>query len=129
VSASIVTAPLNNQNTFFLHRIEGGVPGGGTDKKRRAGFETIVKRKPEPPKRTEPPKVWTPPASKRPALTLPRRPAPELVEAKELPADILGMQHQIYTAEDISDVQRFLNDYDQDQQDADDIADILAILD
>ena len=36
-----------------------------------------------------------------------------------------GMQ----IAEDISDVERFLSDYDQDQQDADDIADILALLD
>lgn len=104
--------------------------GGGSSrrKKGRTGFEPVIKR-PRPIEKPEPRKVWTPPIPDRVPAIEPHRPLPELVDRKELPADLLGMQHQIYTAEDISDVERFLSDYDQDQQDADDIADILALLD
>jgi hypothetical protein len=100
----------------------------GRRKKGRTGFEPVIKR-PRPIEKPEPPKVWTPAIPDRVPAIAPRRPLPELVDAKELPADLLGLQEQIYTAEDISDVERFLSEYDQDQQDADDIADILAILD
>jgi hypothetical protein len=118
------------QLTLFGRDIDLKQIGGssGRRKKGRTGFEPVIKRPPQIEK-PEPRKVWTPPIPDRaPAIVL-RRPLPELVDAKELPADLLGIQDQIFTAEDISDVERFLSDYDNDQQDADDIADILAILD
>ena len=99
----------------------------GRRKKGRTGFEPVIKR-PRPIEKPEPPKVWTPPIPDRAPAIEPRRLAPELAP-KPLPAELHDLQSQIHAAEDLSDIERFLNDYDQDQQDADDIADILAILD
>lgn len=125
ISLRIEPPLLVNVNQFFASEVSGGSKGG-TSKGRR-GFEP-VKKHPRPIEKPEPPKVWTPPQPK-PRRPLLRMPEPKLTEPGPLPAELLGMQHEIYSAEDISDVERFLSEYDQDKQDADDIADILAILD
>lgn len=107
----------------------GGTSGDGDRRKRKTGFEPI-KKHPAPPEKPEPTKVWTPPKEfiRSPSI-VPQRPGPDLVERELLPLDVLGIQQQIFAAEDISDVNRFLAGLEQDEQDAADIADVLAILD
>ncbi len=116
--------------TLIPHWVDLREIGGssGRRKKGRTGFEPVLKL-PRRIEKPESPKVWTPPIPDLAPAVIARRPLPEMVDRKELPADLLGIQDQIFSAEDISDVERFLSDYDADQQDADDIADILAILD
>ena len=78
-----------------------------------------------PPKPEPEPEAWTPPRKPSPPLA-PPRPIVDPVEAKILPTELLSVQRQIFDAEDISEVLRML---DLDEQDAADIADVLAILD
>lgn len=101
---------------------------GGARKKIRGGFEPIDKRPPEPVAFSAP-KIPLPPFRDAPALAPIDEPPPELVDRNLIPSDMLGLRDQIYTAQDISDIEKFLADHDQDQQDIDDIADVLALLD
>lgn len=102
--------------------------GGGSSRKKkpRTGFEPIAKVHVE---RTSKPKkkpLLPPPdlIGRIPSIIPTDEPLPDFAHEAE-PADLLGLQDQIYTAQDASDVEAFLRSYDQDQQDAADIADIL----
>lgn len=108
--------------------------GGGDDRhlrdqrtKKRTGFEPVRKVTPQKLVHVAPP-VPLPPFQSVPP--------PEVVESspldlidRDLIPDVLALQDQIQTAQDIADIQLFLRGLDQDEQDMADIADLLAILD
>jgi hypothetical protein len=100
---------------------------GERKKGRRYGFEPVKKTWERPLPETKP-KVWTPP---RPVELPPRqqRPAPELVDKSLVPSELLAIQQQMFDAEDISALNRYLDGLEQDEQDAADIAELLELLD
>lgn len=106
------------------------ISGGGVSRKKpKTGFEPVVKLPPQQTKPTKP-KVWTPPQEyvRSPAIAPQSKPVP-LVDPALVPTGLLGIMEQMRAAEDLSDVNRYLEQLDQDEQDAADIADVLALLD
>lgn len=90
--------------------------------KRKTGFEPIKKNYDRPV--VEEPKLPVPPTLKR----IPRAPtpAPALIDPALIPANLLGIEQQIMSAQDTSDVLRFMESLEQDEQD---IAEVLEMLD
>lgn len=107
------------------------VSGGGTSSgasRKKTGFEPIKKLPPSVIVAERKP-VPLPPFRQAPALAPDNTSPFDLVDRDLIPEDLLGLQDQIHTAQDIADIQRYLRGLDQDDQDAADIADVLAILD
>jgi hypothetical protein len=78
----------------------------------------------------EPAPIPLPPFNRSAALLPPQERLPvDIVDASDIPANLLALQDQVFTAQDIADVNAFLAQLDQDEQDAEDIADLLASLD
>lgn len=104
--------------------------GGGDDRhlhdrrKKRTGFEPIKKAAPF--AYVEPFTLPLPPFKERAPVKVD---LPAGVDRSLIPPDLLGLQDEIRTAQDVFDIQQFLRGVDQDEQDAADIADVLAILD
>jgi hypothetical protein len=110
-----------------------GAAAGDRDRrryKRKTGFEPVIKKwPPEPIGAEESKPLPLPPFSAPPLAPADERSPLDLVDPDLLPPDLLGLQDQIFTAQDISDIERFLRGIEQDEQDAADIADVLALLD
>lgn len=106
------------------------IPGGGTSRK-------LVKGKLVNPlgtaKQAKPPKIELKPVPlppQRPVIPPPPiNPAPALIDAKLIPPHGLTLEQQALSALDEADVKAFLRALDQDEQDAADIAEIIAMLD
>lgn len=95
-------------------------------KKHRTGFEPIKKVR-------APPEVIRPEPIPLPPFKLPRAPEslpapPVIVDPNLIPKGLLGLQDQIYTAQDVSDIEAFLRGQDQDEQDIADILDVLKLI-
>jgi hypothetical protein len=102
---------------------------GGTswplhDPRRKRGLEPIKKRFERPVIDLKP--LPVPPRSR--PIKPPAEPVVDLVDKTRLP-DVLALEHQVMSAQDIADVHAFLTTMEADEQDAQDIADILAFLD
>lgn len=109
--------------------------GGGDDRhlrdqrvRKRTGFEPVRKLPPQKTVHVKQP-VPLPPFQPRPEPAQPDSSPFDLVDRDLIHEDLLALQDQIRTAQDIADIQRYLRGIDQDEQDAADIADVLAILD
>lgn len=105
-------------------------PAGGTswplqDVRRKRGLEPVKKRFERPVIELKPLPI---PPRARPVKPPTAEPAVDLVDKSRLP-DVLALEHQVMSAQDIADVHAFLNVMEADEQDAQDIADILAFLD
>src|SRR5690606_11281117 len=115
--------------------IEKGGGNGGEDRRRRrkTGFEPVKKRPPLPPLPPAKPKVLVPPAALvRPAarrLLRDEAYPTHLVADDLLPAEPMAIMRQVFEAQDMSDVDRFLGQIEQDEQDAADVAELLALID
>lgn len=113
------------------------LPGGGTSRKliedsprkahRKTGLEPIKKQWAKP-KLEEPAGLPLPPFRDLRAPGWDKLQPPELVDHKPEPGSFLELQAQIHAAEDASDVEKFLGQLEQDEHDAADIADLIALL-
>lgn len=111
-----------------------GREGGGTstsphrrrDKRLKTGFEPVIRQKPEP--KLEPVKPALPPWLPVPTVKpkAPRTPVAEIIDPRLVPTDLLSIEEQAMEALRRGLEQR---EIDFDEQDAADIADILALLD
>lgn len=128
--ASIIPGPSGNFSGAFAAGLAGtitvSISGGGGGKKKTTGLEPVKKRKPpEAPALAPLPIPPTRPLKLRVAEQAPV----EIVSPKLIPTDILDLQDQVLSAQDIADVQAFLHELELEDQDAQDIADVLALLD
>lgn len=113
-------------------------PGGGTssvlkpprrDKRIKTGLEPVTRApKPEAPK-LNPVPVPVPVAVKpKPKRLVPMATPIEIVDPHE-PDSMLALQASVHDAEDIAAIHRYLDRIEIEEQDAQDVADILALLD
>lgn len=98
---------------------------GDRRRKRKTGFEPVTKQWPPEPIGTEEHKpLPLPPFSVPPLAPADERSPLDLVDPDLIPPDLIGLQDQIFAAQD-----SYRRGNEQDEQDAADIADVLALLD
>lgn len=102
-----------------------GAPAGG--KRKKTGFEPVKKRKP--PEPDVPAPLPIPPIGPKPRLPAEIRAPLDIVDPALIPTSLLDLEQQVLSAQDIADAEAYLRQLDQDEQDAADIAEVLALLD
>lgn len=117
--------------SFEVYPLPFPTPPGGTSRKLVNGrfVNPLGTARQAPKPAVELKKTPLPPIPAQRKVAEAKRPPPAVIDEAVIPADLVSLEQQVLSAQDVADVQAFLRALDQDEQDAADIAEILAMLD